>query len=497
MSTAVITRPTDKVMNVNITYDDMMRPVLGPENPFDSRKNKGMNSVAGHIEEQSMDAHSFLQQQRTFAVHGYALNPSNLNNDPSAQFVGDASSAAQNNFSMIENIKGTHASRRENKRKRQAKGDAGVVDGDGAYLGPWAAWEGEKEEGVEELEEEAEEWRAEKKRREAAQEASREKMKTAGEEKSIFHGKSLTDYAGRTYMSVPTDLGINLNPSEDTQPPESFIPQTCVHTWTGHTKAVSAIRLFPKSGHLLLSASMDTKIKLWDVYHEGNVLRTFMGHTKAVKDICFNNDGSRFLSASYDRQIKLWDTETGQCIQAFSNGKIPHCVKFNPDEDKQHIFLAGMQDKKIIQYDLRAKEVTQEYDQHLGPVNTITWVDQNRRFVTTSDDKTIRGWDYDIPVVIKYIAEPYMHSMPAVTLHPNSEFFFLRTLLTCLREFLTLARAHARRKMVCCSVSRQSDPRLFDRQLPTKPQETVRRSYYCRIRLCDRVFPRWTIHFVG
>jgi pre-mRNA-processing factor 17 len=34
-------------MNVNISYDDMMRPTLGPENPFDTRKNKGMNSVAG------------------------------------------------------------------------------------------------------------------------------------------------------------------------------------------------------------------------------------------------------------------------------------------------------------------------------------------------------------------------------------------------------------------------------------------------------------------
>jgi pre-mRNA-processing factor 17 len=41
-----------------------------------------------------------------------------------------------------------------------------------------------------------------------------------------------------------------------------------------------------------------------------------MGHTKAVKDICFNNDGTKFLSAAYDRQIKLWDTETG---------KIPSC----------------------------------------------------------------------------------------------------------------------------------------------------------------------------
>ena len=221
---AMITRPSDKVMNVNIAYDDMMRPVLGPDNPFDTRKNKGMNSLAGtslatmrrltisllnmslsaellgHVEEQSMDAHSFLQQQRTFAVHGYALNPSSVSNDPSSTFVGDVASAAENNFALIENIKGTHGSRRENKRKRQGKGDAGVVDGEGAYLGPWAGWEGEKEEGVEELEEDAEEWRAEKRRREEAQEATREKMKKAGEEKSVFHGQFFRP--GPTVMST-------------------------------------------------------------------------------------------------------------------------------------------------------------------------------------------------------------------------------------------------------------------------------------------------------
>jgi pre-mRNA-processing factor 17 len=43
---------------------------------------------------------------------------------------------------------------------------------------------------------------------------------------------------------------------------------------------------------------------------------------------------------------------------------------------------------------MNSGEITQEYDQHLGPVNTITFVDENRRFVTTSDDKTIRAWDY-------------------------------------------------------------------------------------------------------
>lgn len=73
-------------------------------------------------------------------------------------------------------------------------------------------------------------------------------------------GKDLTDYAGRTYMHVPTDKGVSL--SADAPPPDSFLPKECIHTWTGHTKAVSSIKLFPGSGHLLLSGSMDTKVKV-------------------------------------------------------------------------------------------------------------------------------------------------------------------------------------------------------------------------------------------
>ncbi|WVQ68336.1 uncharacterized protein L199_006543 [Kwoniella botswanensis] len=420
-SLAIITRPTDKVVNVNLSYEDMMRPVAGPVDPFNQRKNKGMNTLSGHVEEQSMDNYSFAMAQRTFDVHGYALNPS-TQSGAAQPIVGSLNNAHQNGYQSIETIRPSRSERKETKRKRGGKGDLGVVDGEGAYMGPWAEWQGDKD--VDPLvEEEAEEWREEKRRREEAQQVAKEKMKVARDEKSIFHGKELHDYAGRTYMHIPTDTDVKLNPSEGSAPPNAYLPERCIHTWTGHNKGVSAIRLFPKSGHLLLSASMDTKVKLWDVYHEGNCLRTFLGHSQAVKDIAFNNSGSQFLSASYDRHIKLWDTETGKCIQAFTNGKVPNVVKFNPDYDKQNVFLAGMQDKKIIQYDLRQREIVQTYDQHLGPVNTITFVDENRRFVTTSDDKTIRGWDYDIPVVIKYIAEPYMHSMPAVTLHPSNKYF--------------------------------------------------------------------------
>jgi hypothetical protein len=70
----------------------------------------------------------------------------------------------------------------------------------------------------------------------------------------------MTDYQGRTYISPPLGEAPHLQSEPGSQ--ESFIPKVCIHTWTGHTAGVSVIRLFPETGHLLLSGSMDTKIKV-------------------------------------------------------------------------------------------------------------------------------------------------------------------------------------------------------------------------------------------
>jgi len=196
----------------------------------------------------------------------------------------------------------------------------------------------------------------------------------------------------------------------------------------------------------LLSASMDTKVKIWDVFNSGKCMRTYMGHSKAVRDISFSNDGSRFLSAGYDRNIKLWDTETGKVISTFSTGKIPYVVKLHPDEDKQNVLLAGMSDKKIVQWDMNSGEITQEYDQHLGAVNTITFVDNNRRFVTSSDDKSLRVWEFGIPVVIKYISEPHMHSMPSISLHPNTNWLAAQSLDNQILIYSTRERFQLNKK---------------------------------------------------
>ncbi|TPX35292.1 hypothetical protein SmJEL517_g02354 [Synchytrium microbalum] len=430
-----LTSPKTKELTHNMLYQDLAKPVAGPANPWRAAHQEQKNTLTGYVERFHVNDVTFNTLQRTYHNFGYTVDP-NSNGDV---MVGNAEVAYKMNGATInDSIK-----REAPAPKRKARGD--VVSDPLNFTGPWAGYEEERVgPGTIAAPSEAERY--------AAEYASTgtiggiatpantnepvvvtvgstnpEKAEIQpGSERTVFHGESEKDYLGRTYMHVPTDLDVNLLGESGSQ--ECFLPKKLIHTWTGHTKGVNAIRFFPKSGHLLLSCSMDGKAKLWDVYHDRRVLRTYIGHSKGIRDVSFNNDGTRFLTASYDRFMKLWDTETGQCISSFTTRKTPYCIKFNPDDDKQHIFLAGMQDKKIVQFDINSGEITQEYDQHLGAVNTITFVDDNRRFVTTSDDKTLRVWEYDIPVVIKYIAEPDMHSMPAAALSPNKKWLVCTSL---------------------------------------------------------------------
>ncbi|KAK4996082.1 hypothetical protein LTR66_004224 [Elasticomyces elasticus] len=312
------------------------------------------------------------------------------------------------------------------KRKREGKGDTSVVYGDEAYKGPWAKYEEERPDASSGSEEEVE---VEYEEDEIApQPVAPTKAGTAYEETGSaketteFHGSEQYDYQGRTYMHIPQDLDIDLR--GDISGLKNYAPKKLIHTYKSHTKSITQLRFFPSAGHLLLSASADSKVKLWDVYHQRELLRTYSGHTKSVVDVDFNYDGTHFLSGSYDRQMKLWDTETGACISRFSTGATPHCIRFNPSLDAAHEFLAGMSDKKIVQFDTRTpgESPVQEYDHHLGPVNTVTFCDENRRFITTSDDKSLRAWEYGIPVPIKFIAEPYMYPLVRSSPHPSGKY---------------------------------------------------------------------------
>ena len=242
---------------------------------------------------------------------------------------------------------------------------------------------------------------------------------TAIEATHAFHGEALRDYQGRSWTRP--NLG-ELRPKVDDDH-DCFIPKRCVHKFTGHGKGVQCIKLHPTYGHLMLSASMDGSAKIWDVYNDRRCLMTYAGHAEAVRDATFSPDGSTFATCGFDRFTRVWDTETGAALHTLTpNRKMCYCVDFYPRDDK--ILLAGASDNRIYQWDLRAnEEIVQEYNHHLQPVNSITFIDDDRRFVSTADDKKIFIWEHNIPVPMKYISEPHMNAVPVVELHPSTNFW--------------------------------------------------------------------------
>ncbi|KAK0610199.1 WD40-repeat-containing domain protein [Bombardia bombarda] len=405
---------------VPYTGADLMRPRLGPANPYkddttaaEQTSLKRKNVLTGHASETFISEHTFRSKHRAVERAG----------GPGREFMSPAELKAQT---------------AKIRAMREDKGDATVADGDGAYVGPWARYKAEEWERVEEGgvlgSDEEYEVVTEEEEEEVVQSgtvvkapagslARRKELGELGEETTTFHAESQFDYLGRTYMHVPQDLGHSLQ--KEVGSVTNYIPKKLTHTWRHHGgKPVTSLRLFPGSSHLGLSGGTDGTVKIWDVYRSKELLRSYSGHGKAITDLSFNTDGTRFLSGGFDRWIKMWDTETGQCLNRFHMGKTPHVIRFNPSAEMGHEFLAGLSDNRIVQYDTRApgKDAVQEYDHHLGAINTIEFVDDTRRFMTTSDDRSLRVWEYGIPVEIKTISEPDMFALTKSTQHPSGKY---------------------------------------------------------------------------
>ncbi|CAH9139991.1 unnamed protein product [Cuscuta epithymum] len=439
--------PTQHSVSYNPTYDQLWAPIYGPAHPYakDGLAQGLRNHKLGFVENASIEPFVFDEQYNTFQKYGYAFDPS------ANSYVGDMKALQKNDAMSVYNIPQTEQKKRKLEKKKEMveneevedEGDADMTEVDNPSTEVWlrknrkSPWSGKKEGLQTELTEEQKKYAEEYAKKKGEEKGEREKAEPLVE-KTTFHGKEEKDYQGRSWIAPPKDA----KPQNE----HCYIPKRLVHTWSGHTKGVSAIRFFPNHGHLILSAGMDSKVKIWDVFNSGKCMRTYMGHSKAVRDIWFSNDGTKFLSASFDNNIKYWDTETGKVISTFSTGKRPYVVRLNPDEDKQNLLLAGMSDKKIVQWDMNTGQITQEYDQHLGAVNTITFVDDNRRFVTSSDDKSLRVWEFGIPVVIKYISEPHMHSMPSIAPHPNGNWLAAQSLDNQILIYSTRERFQLNKK---------------------------------------------------
>ncbi len=159
-----------------------------------------------------------------------------------------------------------------------------------------------------------------------------------------------------------------------------------------------------------VSGTTDKKVHLWSLSKQ-KLVHTFSGHTEAITSVVFTKDMTRIVSSSNDKTIKVWDfyykkvlLETIECDSV--------CNVLAMINDKNQI-LTGHQDGTARIYSLKSKEVVKVYkDLHTASITSLSLDKDLRICLTGSKDNTIKMIDLRaekvLPVEFKH--ENYANS---------------------------------------------------------------------------------------
>ncbi|GMF13760.1 unnamed protein product [Phytophthora lilii] len=164
--------------------------------------------------------------------------------------------------------------------------------------------------------------------------------------------------------------------------PGAHIPLMSFKAHTGWVSAVSLARSIRGKANLLLTASNDASVKLWDLNHSSAMLQTPKEiltstylHQKGIfgMDVC----GDAVVTCSKDATIALshFRGDTGQLeiIRRFNDHHgVVKCVRFQ--QGNQHVFASGGNDRELRVFDARVagdSKVVEIPDAHSRAINSV------------------------------------------------------------------------------------------------------------------------------
>ncbi|RST82818.1 WD40 repeat domain-containing protein [Aquibium carbonis] len=185
-------------------------------------------------------------------------------------------------------------------------------------------------------------------------------------------------------------------PAADTLPPRTTAlpaqPAPMPSHADGHRDAVVWLSVSPDGG-LLLSASTDRAIKLWDM-DTASLRRELGTHKEMARQALFMPDGVHALTAGDDGEIVLRTLAEGAVVHVFAADALGAANKIAISPDGR-VAVSGHRSGGVVVWDIENRRVRHVMTGHAWPVVSVALSPDGRRAVSGSIDGVLKLWDID------------------------------------------------------------------------------------------------------
>ena len=191
------------------------------------------------------------------------------------------------------------------------------------------------------------------------------------------------------HLSLSSDYALRTGPFDHTGSKPSSEEEARAKALQNYEKVV---KKGGKLEELMVTASDDFTMFLWNPLKSNKPLARMTGHQKLVNHVAFSPDGRYIVSASFDNSIKLWDSRDGRFLHTF-RGHVASVYQVAWSADCR-LLVSCSKDTTLKVWDVRTRKLSVDLPGHKDEVYTVDWSTDGKRVCSGGKDKMVRLWTH-------------------------------------------------------------------------------------------------------